>query len=208
MPEPTSTSLHPHTLQALAQIQRMDRRAFLRFGLAAAGVAAGAGLLAPGAAQAALPEGIKVMSAGEHAVFQRLLAVMLPTDGSALVPAAQIPVMQTLDAALLATMEPHILQGLKGGVRYFDDGPQARYGKRFTALGDAEAARFCDEWADSPELPQRALAMGLKKLVGLAYWAHPPTWAPLGYDGPVTRKWGLQSLGNAPLPQVSQAQPQ
>lgn len=197
------SELTPATLDALAQIRRMGRRDFLRFGATAAGLAAVAatGLLAPMTARAALPHGIKVMSEGELEVFQRLLAVMLPTEGSALVPPAQIPVMQTLDAALLATMEPHILQGLKGGVGYFNEGPQARYGKRFTELSDADAGRFCDEWANAAEAPHRALAMGLKKLVGLAYWANPPTWAPLGYDGPVSRKWGLEPLGNAPMPQ-------
>lgn len=194
------SELTPATHQALAQIARMGRRDFLRFGLAAAGLAATGSLLAPNAAQAALPAGITVMNEAEYAVFNRLLAVMLPTEGSALVPTAQIPVMQTLDAALLATMEPHILKGLKGGVQYFNDGPQARYGKRFTELDDATAARFCDDWANAPEAPHRALAMGLKKLVGLAYWANPPTWAPLGYDGPVSQKWGLKSLGNAPMP--------
>lgn len=195
------SELNPATHQALARIQRMSRRDFLRFGMAATGIAATGRLLAPGSAQAALPAGITVMNESEYAVFNRLLAVMLPTAGSTLIPTAQVPVMQTLDAALLATMEPHILQGLKGGVQYFDEGPVARYGKRFTELDDATAARFCDEWANAPEASHRALAMGLKKLVGLAYWANPPTWAPLGYDGPVTQKRGLKSLGNAPMPQ-------
>jgi hypothetical protein len=194
------SELPPATVQALAHVQRLGRRDFLRFGLAAASLAAAGGAMLPGTARAALPDGVKVMSESEHAVFQRLLAVMLPTEGSALLPAAQVPVMQTLDAALLATMPPHILQGLKGGVRYFDEGPMARYGKRFSELADADAARFCDDWSNAPEAPHRALAMGLKKLVGLAYWANPPTWAPLGYDGPVTHKWGLHSLGNAPMP--------
>lgn len=197
------SELTPATLEALAQIRRMGRRDFLRFGAAAASLAAvsASGLLAPNIAHAALPPGIKVMNEGELAVFQRLLAVMLPTEGSTLLPPSQVPVMQTLDAALLATMEPHILQGLKGGIGYFNEGLLARYRKRFTELSDADARSFCDEWANAPEAPHRALAMGLKKLVGLAYWANPPTWAPLGYDGPVSRKWGLTPLGNAPMPQ-------
>lgn len=198
------SELSDRALQSLEQIQRMDRRAFLRFGAAATALTAVAasGLLAPRPAHAALPPEIKVMSEREHAVFARLLDVMLPVEGSALLPPAQVPVLATLDAALLATMAPHILQGLKEGIGYFDDAPLARYGKRFSELGDADAAAFCDEWANAPEPPHRALAMGLKKLIGLAYWANPPTWAPLGYDGPVTHKWGLESLGNAPMPQA------
>jgi hypothetical protein len=191
----------PDVLEALAGIDRLSRRDFIKFGLAAGALASvGAAALRPLDAWAALPPGIKFMSEAEHKVFARLLEVMLPVGGSALVPLKDIPVLQTLDAALLGTMEPHILQGLKKGIAYFNDGPQSGFGKRFVDLDDAQAARFCDAWAGSAEVPQRALAMGLKKLVGLAYWANPPTWAPLGYDGPVSKSWGLKSLGNAPMP--------
>ena len=140
------------------------------------------------------------MSASEYQVMNRLMQVQLASEGTDLVRASEIPVMQTLDAALMATMAPHILEGLKGGIAYFNDGPKAFYGKPFVELSDKQAAAFCDTWADSDEVPQRALAMGLKKLIGLAYWANPPTWEPLGYGGPVTEKWNLVSLGNAPLP--------
>jgi hypothetical protein len=162
--------------------------------------AIGSSLTMPNQAVAAVPDGIKIMTANEYQVFQRLMEVMLPTEGTKLVPYQKIPVLQTLDAALLATLEPHVLQGLKQGIVYFNEGPKASTGKRFVELSDAEAIRFLDTWADSPEVPQRALAMGLKKLVGLAYWANPPTWEPLGYDGPVTRRWKLKSYGNAPMP--------
>ena len=76
----------------------------------------------------------------------------------------------------------------------------ATYKKRFTALSDTEAAQFCDAWGNGDQPPQRGLAMGLKKLVQLSYWANPATWAPLGYDGPMTQRLGIKRLGNAPLP--------
>jgi hypothetical protein len=180
---------------------RPARRAFLRMSATAAMIAAiGCGLASAGEAAAAAPNGVKIMTEEEYKVFQRLMEITLPAEGTTLVPYQKIPVLQTLDAALLATMEAHILQGLKKGINYFNDGPKASTGKRFVELTDAEAIRFCDTWADSSEVPQRALAMGLKKLVGLAYWANPPTWEPLGYDGPVTRRWKLKSYGNAPMP--------
>lgn len=184
-----------------AGLARPARRAFLRLSATAAMLATiGSGLVLASDAAAAVPDGIKIMTEAEYQVFQRLMEVMLPTEGTSLVPYQKIPVMQTLDAALLGTLEPHILQGLKQGVAYFNEGPKADTGKRFVELADAEAIRFCDTWANSSEVPQRALAMGLKKLVGLAYWANPPTWEPLGYDGPVTRRWKLKSYGNAPMP--------
>lgn len=195
-------SLAPEALQALSHIQRLGRRDFLKFSSVAASLALTGGLLSPLSAPATVPQEIKHLSDAEYAVFRRLVEVVLVTDGTRLVPVKDVPVLQTLDAALLATMAPHILAGLKGGIAYFNDGPQARFGKRFVDLDDAQARAFLDAWADSPELPRRALAVGLKKLVGLAYWANPPTWAPLGYDGPVSRRWGLQSLGNAPMPKA------
>ncbi len=195
------SQMSDQTKEAIDQINGMSRRSFLKAasGLAVA-ASVGTGLLGAANAFASMPEGIKVMSASEYQVMHRLMKVMLVTEGTGLVPASEIPVMQTLDAALLATMEPHILEGLKGGIAYFNDGPKAEYGKPFVDLSDEQAATFCDTWADSDEVPHRALAMGLKKLVGLSYWANPPTWAPLGYGGPVTDKWNLESLGNAPLP--------
>lgn len=193
-------TLESNTQQALARIERLGRRDFLRMCSAAASLAVMGAAFAPTGAFAALPQGIAHMSEAEYAVFRRLMEVMLVTDGTRLVPAKDMPVLQTLDGALLASMEPHILAGLKGGIAYFNDGPRAQFGKPFTALDDAQARAFLDAWSDSHELPQRALSMGLKKLVGLAYWANPPTWAPLGYDGPVSKHWGLKALGNAPMP--------
>jgi hypothetical protein len=179
----------------VAAIGRLQRRDFLRFA-GAAGVACSLA----GAAGAGLPSGVKFMSESEAAVFTRLAQVVLPVGGSPLVPWTSDGLLQTLDGALLAGMEPHILAGLKGGVKYFDDGPMATYKKRFTELSDAEATQFCDAWGASTEPPQRGLAMGLKKLVQLSYWANPATWAPLGYDGPMTQRLGIKRIGNAPLP--------
>jgi len=103
---------------------------------------------------------------------------------------------------LLATMEPHVLQDLRGGIGYWNDGPKTEYGLSFVELSPADATRFCDQWANGTEVPQRALSMGLKKLVSLAYFANPPTWAPLGYGGPTTKARKIPSLGNAPLPKA------
>ena len=151
-------------------------------------------------AMAALPEGVNVMSEADYAVFNHMMQVMFTAPNSPLVPFDQLPVMATLDGALLATMPPHILAGLKGGVGYFNDGPKEKYGKPFSELSQKEAAEFIAEWSDAAEPPKRALTMGIKKLVGLAYWAIPPTWEPLGYPGPVSDAWGLKPLGNSPLP--------
>lgn len=195
------SQMSDQTKTAIKQISGLNRRSFLK---AASGFAAaaslGGGLLGAANAFASMPKGINFMSKSEYQIMHRLMEVMLVTEGSDLVPASEIPVMQTLDAALLATMEPHILTGLKGGIAYFNEGPKVIYGKPFVELSEKEAAAFCDGWADSDKVPHRALVMGLKKLIGLSYWANPPTWKPLGYRGPVTDTWKLASQGNAPLP--------
>ena len=190
-------------LQAMDYVRRISRRDFLRAAALIAGAAAVTSVIPASTAFAAVPKGIRIMGADEYAVFKRLMEVMLPVKGTPLVQLNKVPVMETLDAALLATMPPHIWNGLKGGVKYFNEGPEATFGKKFVDLTNVEAERFLDKWANSGEVPHRALAMGLKKLVGLAYWANPPTWKPLGYDGPVSRKSGLVSYGNAPMPQQS-----
>jgi hypothetical protein len=180
-------------LPAMAAVQRLSRRHFLQ---AAAALSAGS---ASGALLASAPA-MKFIGHGEAAVFQRLMEVTLPVAGTPLLPLSQVPVMQTLDAALLGTMAPHVLAGLKGGVGYWNEGPRTEFKRSFIQLNDEEATRFCDQWANGTEIPQRALSMGLKKLVALSYFANPPTWKPLGYDGPYTRPNNIPSLGNAPLP--------
>lgn len=194
-----TTHHNPASLEPVIQaLQQLKRRDFLLAALALS-AAGTAGLTSLGV-QAGPVAGLKFQSEAEAAVFLRLAEVVLPVAGTSLAAWTPDGLLQTLDAALLAGMEPHILAGLKGGVGYFNDGPVARFGKRFTALNDAEATQFVDAWSDSKEPPQRGLTMGLKKLVQLSYWANPASWAPLGYDGPVSQRMGLERLGNAPLP--------
>jgi hypothetical protein len=179
---------------AIDAIARLSRRDFVRFSAASLVVTGAAGT------HAAMPAGLKFMSESEAAVFAKLADVVLPVAGSKLVDLGHETILKTIDAALLGTMAPHVLAGLKGGIQYFDQGPVETYQKRFVQLSDEEATRFCDAWGNGALPPQRGLAMGLKKLVQLGYWANPPTWAPLEYEGPLSRKRGLASLGNAPLP--------
>lgn len=186
----------PNLQTALQRIALMNRRSFLGFSAAALATATTAGL--PPSVHASE---LNAISTTESAVFVRLTQVTLPVEGSSLLPWTPEGLLQILDVALVGTMEPHILQGLKGGIAYFNDGPVAEYGKTFIELSDEEATQFCDRWSDSGEVSQRALAMGLKKLVQLAYWANPASWEPLGYDGPMSQRLGLESLGNADLPE-------
>lgn len=191
MPLDTSFPWSP----ALQTVERLSRRDFL----ALASVAASWTAMPSAQAQPAVPA-LQSINAAETAIFLRVAEVVLPVSGSPLAPWKPEVLLGTLDAALLGTMAPHVLAGLKGGLQYFNDGPVAQHGKRFTALDDTTATAFLDAWGNAKEVPHRALASGLKKLVQLSYWANPASWAPLEYDGPMSQRNGLKSLGNAPLP--------
>ncbi len=148
-----------------------------------------------------VPEGISHLSGYEYSVFEKLVEVLLPVDGMPLPNPQELPVLQTLDAALLAGMAPHILAGLKGGVLFFDEGAKASFGgRRFTELSNEEGRQFCDQWIGSDSPQQRGITMALKKLVGLSYWSNPATWSTIGYHGPIVKKLGIPSIGNTPLP--------
>ena len=191
-----------HIEHAITAMRQFSRRDFLKVASASLGVATVglAGLSLPASAAATVPAGIRFMGEADYKVFHKLMLASLPVAGTPLASLEQIPVIATLDAALLGGMEPHVLNGLKQGIAFFEQGPVKRYSKPFSQLSDQEAATFCDAWEDSADATQRGLTTGLKKLVALAYWANPPTWAALGYDGPVSTRWGLQALGNAPMP--------
>ena len=185
------------------RIDTMGRRDFLRFATVATGLAAsGLASLAPSTATAAVPEGISHMTEDEYAVWHRLMRALLPTKGGSLVDPETLPVLQTVDGAFLATLPPAVLTGLKGGVAYFNDAANGPFGKPFVDLTDEEAAAYCDALAGSDEVPARALFTALKFLTVTAYWAIPPTWGPIGFQGPVAEAWGLKYQGNAPLPQA------
>jgi len=137
----------------------------------------------------------------EQDVFVHLIKAVLPVEGTKLPTPEKAAVLQTLDSILLAGMEPHLLQELKGGIAFFNAGPKTSYdGRHFTQLSLEEARHFCDEWADADVPDKRGIVMGLKKLVGLAYWSNPITWPHLGYVGPITKRTNIPSLGNAPMP--------
>ncbi len=85
------------------------------------------------------------------------------------------------------------------GLGLFDNAAVLSHGRRFVDLSDADARAYFDSWGRASVI-QRTLATVIKQLTYSAYWQEPATWAPTGFDGPVSDKWGLAYLGNAPLP--------
>lgn len=196
------TQVHDLQLQNVAEaVEAIGRRQFLKISSIAAAVAAsGVASIAPNIVQASVPEGVNHMNADQYAIWHRLMQVLLPTKGSALVDPETLPVLQTVDGAFLATMPPAVLSGLMGGLAFFNDAAKEHFGKPFITLSDADAAAYCDALAASEDEGARGLFTALKFLTVTAYWALPPTWEPTGFQGPVTAEWGLDYAGNRPLP--------
>jgi hypothetical protein len=184
----------------LAGLEPLSRRRFLTSGVR---LAAAAGALAALPAQVlaaetpGLPEGIKNITELEYRVFNKLRVIMLPTEKYELPSSEEIPVMQNLDV-WVGKLNQRTRLLLTLGVQTIEYGSLYRF-SRFSAMSDKTAAKHVHNWQTGNVL-QRGVMSSLKMLITLAYWQDIRTWPALQYDGPVTEKWGIRRLGNAPLP--------
>ena len=72
--------------------------------------------------------------------------------------------------------------------------------KRFVDLTDDEARAYVSDWVNSDVMPKRAIGFVVSKLTHTGYWMDERTWPAIEFDGAVTKKWGIPSRGNQPLP--------
>lgn len=151
-----------------------------------------------------VPEHLKHLSASEYHLFRRAIDVLLPVEGTGLTAVEQVPVLDNIDA-LMGLLEPSIRQELGMGLTLFDHAAVVvgLHGRRFVDLDTAAALRYFDDWSVGNTV-QRTLSSVVKKFVYVSYWRDPQTWPPIQFDGPVSDRWGLPSLGNTPLPNESQ----
>ena len=171
--------------------QGVTRRRFLKWGLVgSAGVAAAA---AGGFALLRLsplddrpkPDWADGLSRQEYHLFDRARVALLPTVGTDLTPSDQVPVVRNV-------------QGILG----FMDAATRKvffHGKRFVDLDEATARDYFDAWSRG-NVVQRTLGTVIKQLTYTSYWRDESTWGPVEFDGPVSDRWGIAYLGNAPLP--------
>lgn len=186
----------------LAGLEPLSRRRFLTAGIRAT-AATGALLVLPGRVLAAdtaaggLPAGIKHLTELEYRVFDKLRVIMLPTEKFDLPSSIEIPVMANVDV-WVGKLNQRTRTLLKLGAQTLEYGSLYRF-SRFTTMSEAHAARHVNNWQTGNVL-QRGVMSSLKMLITLGYWQDTRTWPSLQYDGPVTEKWGIRRLGNAPLP--------
>ena len=148
-------------------------------------------------AASGVPAGIKNLSEVEYRVMDKLRLVMLPTQKFSLPSSTEIPVMENVDAwAAKLNQRTRLL--LRVGADALEYGSLYRF-SRFSRMSDEKATRLVHSW-QTGNVMQRGVVSSLKMLLTLGYWQDTRTWPSLQYDGPVTEKWGIRRLGNAPLP--------
>lgn len=192
-----------HPVAALAPV---SRRRFLRWTLlgAASVTAVGAGVVAvlrrSPVDDMPVPDTLRHLSASEYHLFARALPVLLPVQGTALPAVSDIPVLETIDS-MIGMLAPGVRKELAAGLTLFDHGALVSgwHGKRFVDLDDEAVHDYFERWSHGNTI-QKALATVVKKFVYVAYWRDPRTWPAIEFDGPVSDRWGIASLGNTPLP--------
>ena len=115
-------------------------------------------------------------------------------------PLESVPVIANLDH-LFSVMDPKVRSDLGTVVDLFEHASLVTgwHFSRFSRLSSEEAVAYIDAWQSGHPIQQGIITV-LKKLVYASYWREEVTWKPLEFDGPVSVKWGLASLGEAPLP--------
>ncbi|MCK0152645.1 hypothetical protein MWU49_02940 [Alcanivorax sp. S6407] len=183
----------------------MARRQFLKWGLggvaAVTAVAAGSFALLRRSPrdEIAPPDWATGLSASEYHLFEHARAVLLPVEGTNLIDSSTVPVVQNVQQ-ILDYLDAPTRKELGAGLSLFDNVVVFSHGCRFVDLEPGKARELFDRWGEGSVL-QRTLTTVIKQLVYSGYWQEPATWPPTEFDGPVSEKWGLAYLGNAPLPQ-------
>jgi hypothetical protein len=191
------TPLPPEFLSGL---EPLSRRRFL-VGSAQLAAVTGSLLALPGHALAAdkpVPPGIKFMTEAEYRVLDKLRVIMLPTQKFQLPSTTEVPVMQNIDI-IFSKLDPRPRLLAKMAVNTLEYGGVAWRFSRFSAMSDERALKRVRDW-QSGNMVERGIISSLKMMVTFGYWQDQRTYPGLEYDGPVTQKWGIRRLGNAPLP--------
>lgn len=140
-----------------------------------------------------------VISDSDMRVLSKLSNTMFPDDPR-IFPISKVPMQQNIDH-LLKHLSVDLLNDLSAGIKLFNYGATILGMKleTFVAMNQEDATEYANQWQNGNEI-QRGLLSGLKKLLYTAYWRDSRTWSVVDFDGPVSDKWGLPSLGNAPMP--------
>lgn len=191
---------HPHALERdlLQGLQSLSRRRFLKAGLSVGvGLAALAHGVAAGAVEAPPAVSYKYLGEVEVRVLDKLRSLLLPNEKAGLPSSDDVQVMRNLDAQM-GQLGPKARDDLSLAIRGLEYGTLLSF-SRFSRLDDAAAHKQLAAWQKGAFF-KRGIVATIKSFVLLGYWRDPRTFSFLEYDGPVSQKWGIQRLGNVPLP--------
>jgi hypothetical protein len=146
-----------------------------------------------------VPDGLLVLSADQYRFFHRMAELLLPTDGTHLVPVSEVLVADHIDE-LLAALDADIRKQLGIGLSIIDNAAVFSHGYRLVDLSPEKAQAYVNNWVNSENVVKRTLGAVVSRLVHTGYWMDEHTWPAIEYDGPVSKRWGIPSLGNQPLP--------
>jgi hypothetical protein len=186
----------------LSGLEPLSRRSLLRL-TAVSGVALTAGCARVFGRREA-PEALTYVNLTEDEVrvVTQFTRAVLPTSRHGLPHCInEIPTIKNVDI-MVGNMDPTQRQLLALGLWVYEYRPMASFKfKRFSKLDEARAHAYVVSMQEGAFF-ERGLTTTLKALVTLNYWRDSRTWAALDYWGPVTERWGVRRLGNAPLPQA------
>lgn len=148
------------------------------------------------------PEALRYvnMTEAEIRVVTKFTRAVLPTARHGLPDCIdEIPTIKNVDT-MVGNMAPTQRDLLALGLWVYEYRPMASFKfSRFSSLDDERAHAYVVAMQEGAFF-ERGLTTTLKALVTLNYWRDSRTWDALDYWGPVTERWGVRRLGNAPLP--------
>jgi len=193
------------TLEIARDLSPLSRRKFLKLGAIAGGAGLSAALGAfhffsgSNVPMPIMPSSIKNLKPEEYRLFLKIIEVLFPPSPP-LANASSLPVIENIDS-VIGSLPENIRTDFGLGMKLFDKGSVivGHHLKPFTDLSNKAAAQYIRAWHQG-YLIQRSIVVAIKKIAYLSYWRNAETWVALDYEGPITKKYGIPSLGNAPLP--------
>jgi len=184
----------------LGKLEPLSRRSLLRL-TAVSGLALTTGCARVFGRKEA-PEALRYvnMTEAEIRVVTKFTRAVLPTARHGLPDCIdEIPTIKNVDT-MVGNMAPTQRDLLSLGLWVYEYRPMASFKfSRFSSLDDERAHAYVVAMQEGAFF-ERGLTTTLKALVTLNYWRDSRTWDALDYWGPVTERWGVRRLGNAPLP--------
>lgn len=165
----------------------LPRRRFLKLGIVSGALFAGGGIgLAWFRAGYALQPGERpiALTTKEFVVVRAVVRALFPADGD-LPSGESLGLVQRVDEEVWAA-DPDVARDLAWGLQLLEHAPRF-YGMRgrLTGMSSEDARAYLEKVLLGPRESLRQVAIAIRQLVTLLYYANAATWRAIGYDGPL-----------------------